>query len=290
MGLPITRRLVSLMGGSIEITSEVEKGSTFHIVIPGVPYMDQFGEKIIQKTIDPSQIVFDRATLLVVDDVELNREYIKDALTDSGLIVYEAGNGLEAYKMALKNKPDLIITDIRMPVMSGFELLEKLQKDKALKHIPVIAYSASLMQDQKDKIQESRFASLLMKPTTVYDLYYELSKLLPFKTSDVGQAAVTEGSDSKNMEVINKAELLALLENKFRETWTTFSEVQPINEIKTFGKDLIDLGDKHQSILITEYGNKLINSANSFDVDGLLRLIRSYPEVVNNVMNTEYGE
>ncbi len=66
--------------------------------------------------------------------------------------------------------------------MSGFEFLSAIKSNRKMKHIPVIAYSASVMKEQKEKIHKSEFAGLLIKPVSITDLYLELINILPYKT------------------------------------------------------------------------------------------------------------
>ena len=105
---------------------------------------------------EPSEILFSETSILVVDDVEINRAYIQDALLETNLSVFEAEDGEQAFRIAKKNKPKLILTDLRMPVMDGFELLKNLRKDNDLKDIPVIAYTASAMVKQQEQILGKR--------------------------------------------------------------------------------------------------------------------------------------
>jgi CheY-like chemotaxis protein len=81
--------------------------------------------------------------------------------------------------------PDIIITDIRMPGMDGFEVLKSVKSRDRLKHVPVIAYSASVMKEQKKRIFNSDFASLLIKPVSISDLFNKLSNILPLNESRI---------------------------------------------------------------------------------------------------------
>ena len=283
LGLAITQRLVKLMNGTIQLSSEVKKGSKFRIIIPEVQYLSNFETSISEIRIVPSEIRFEKATIIVVDDVGHNRKYLKDALTDSGLIILEAENGLQAFNLAKDIIPDLIIADIRMPVMDGFELLNKLKSDESLKHIPVIAYSASIMRGQKDRIKKSEFAGLLMKPVKVTELYLELINFLHYESvkpfTDAGINSVI--SDYKPIEDLPG--LINSLESEFMEKWKTFTARQPMGEIKDFGENLIALGNKHSSVIITEFGNGLLNATGSFDIKSLLRLLKKYPVIIEKL-------
>jgi CheY-like chemotaxis protein len=150
LGLAITNRLIKLMNGTISLKSELSKGSVFQIILPEVAFLRDFENRGSEIQLNTQDIEFEKANIIVADDIESNRKYLIDALKNTNITIAEAEDGQIAYLLAKKIIPDLIIADIRMPKLNGFELLDKLKQDKKLKHIPVIAYSASVMRDQKE--------------------------------------------------------------------------------------------------------------------------------------------
>jgi PAS domain S-box-containing protein len=283
LGLAITLRLVELMNGTIELHSDYNEGSIFRIKIPDVAYIRNFEKSIEKVHINPSEIIFEKATLLIADDVNHNRSYLKDALSSSNLTIIEAENGLEAYFTAKNTVPDLIITDIQMPVLDGFGLLEKLKADESLKHIPVIAYSASVMKSQQKRILDSEFAGLLIKPVRVSELYTELIKILPHTINKVKDTVQMETEIALLKVIRNLPELVNALENRFKNIWKTFEVRQPISEIIDFGQQLIVLGKEHEAAVIIDYGNSLLIAADSFDIESILKLIKQYPEIIKKL-------
>jgi PAS domain S-box-containing protein len=282
LGLTITRRLTALMGGSIHVKSKPDKGSTFTVRIPEIPYLRDFSKTNVDIQIDPSEIIFEKATILIADDVQHNRSYLSDALKNTRLKIAEAEDGIAAYKLAKKIVPDLIIADIRMPKMDGFQLLDKIKSDEKLKHIPVIAYSASVLKAQKERIHNSEFAGLLIKPVKVTELYLELMNLLPFKST--GKAKPDQPLSEVDLigEMTNLPVLIHSLETSFYTTWKTFAVRQPIGEIRDFGKNLIQLGLDHNSSIISGYGKELILAADSFNIEALLKLIGKYTVIIKS--------
>ncbi len=128
LGLAITQRLVQLMNGTIELDSQLNRGSSFKIKIPGVSYLRDFEKRTEEIQLDPADIVFEKATIIIADDVEHNRKYLIDALRKTNIKIVEAEDGQQALSLAKRIVPDLIITDIRMPVLDGFDLLEQIKK------------------------------------------------------------------------------------------------------------------------------------------------------------------
>lgn len=283
LGLAITYRLVNLMNGTMTLQSGLNIGSSFKIRIPEVSYLRDIEKRIEEIQLDTEDIVFEKATIIVVDDVEHNRKYLIDALKKTNIKVIEAEDGQKAFDLAKKIVPDLVITDIRMPVLDGFSLLEKLKNEDVLKSIPVIAYSASVMKAQKDRIRESEFSGLLIKPVKVTELFIELMNNLKYKSIK----ATGSGKTLSDTDIINGISdlpgLINALETNFKDTLKTFETRQPISEIKAFGNQLSELGKTHNADVISEYGIDLISSANSFNIEAILNLIRKFSGIVESL-------
>ena len=131
LGLSITRRLVEMMDGAITVQSEENKGSRFQIVIPHVSVVPAAAEPEALPSAVSDDIVFDPACILVVDDLTLNRSLIKEYLAQTPLTVIEAENGEDAVRLARQHQPDLILMDIRMPVLDGIEAMKQIGRDEA---------------------------------------------------------------------------------------------------------------------------------------------------------------
>jgi two-component system sensor histidine kinase EvgS len=287
LGLAITQRLVQLMNGTIDLDSQLNKGSSFKIKIPGVSYLRDFEKRTEEIKLDPADIVFEKATIIVADDVEHNRKYLIDALRNTKIEIVEAGDGQEALFLARKIIPDLIITDIRMPILDGFGLLNKLKSDDALKHIPVIAYSASVMKAQKDRIRKSEFTGLLIKPVQVTELYLELMNNLPYKSTKAHGPEQSVPEMNLTKEISDLTGLIHSLDTRFKDNWMTFGIRQPIGEVRVFGNQLAKLGKDHNAAIITGYGEELAGAADSFNIEAILNLIRKYPGIVESLKAVE---
>ncbi|MFK5914648.1 MAG: response regulator [Woeseiaceae bacterium] len=104
----------------------------------------------------------DNKTILIVDDIPANRMLLKAFLADKDYHFIEAENGHQGVELALEHKPDLILMDITMPIMSGIEATLSIKKEPSIKNIPVIATSA-LKSDERDT-DENLFDGYLTKP------------------------------------------------------------------------------------------------------------------------------
>jgi CheY-like chemotaxis protein len=285
LGLAISKRLVGLMNGNITVTSELNKGSKFRISIPDVAYLRDFERSDHQLQIDMDSIVFEEANVLVIDDVEHNRKYLSDALSDTQLKVTESDSGHNGYELAQKIVPDVIIVDIRMPGMDGFEFLEKVKRSRKLKHIPVIAYSASVLKAQKERIMKSDFTGFIMKPVQIAELYIELMNNLPHKKIEAAGHDIEEESRQEYQvaEIQDYEQLISSLKTEMTPKWETFSKRQPRQEIKEFAVKLIELGNTHNAGPLSEYGNKLIAAIDGFNIESMLVLLKKFPAIVKTL-------
>jgi two-component system sensor histidine kinase EvgS len=287
LGLAISQRLVQLMNGTIELDSQLDKGSSFKIKIPEVSYLRDFEKRTEEIQLDPADIVFDKATIIVADDVEHNRKYLKDALSKTNIKIVEAEDGQQALLLAKRIVPDLIITDIRMPILDGFDLLNKLKSDDLLKHIPVIAYSASVMKAQRDRIRKSEFTGLLIKPVQVTELYLELMNNLPYKSTKAHGQEQSVPEINLTKEISDLPGLIHSLDTQFKDVWMTFGVRQPIGEVRDFGNQLVKLGKNHNAAIITRYGEEIAGAAGNFNIEAILNLIRKYHGIVESLKDVE---
>jgi CheY-like chemotaxis protein len=259
------------------------KGTTFRVDIPDVAVARNLERKPTEIQFNTREIIFDKANIIIADDYESNRKYIIDALKETKITVTEADNGESAYSLAGELIPGLIIAGIQMPGMNGFELLDKIKQDEKLKHIHVIAYSASVMKDQKEKIRNSKFAGLLIKPVQISELFLELMKYLPYKSVKEKEPELKDGEINRTAGIRDLAQLIHSLETNYTEIWKTFSERQPINEIEEFGKNLVALGNNHNALLIIDYGNAMASAASSFNIKTVLKLLKKFPEIIKEL-------
>jgi two-component system cell cycle response regulator DivK len=105
--------------------------------------------------------------ILIVEDNEKNLKLVRDVLQVKGFATIEAGTAEEGIQLAASRKPDLILMDIQLPGMSGIEALKHLRADKATAAIPVVAVTASVMQQDRKLITEAGFDGYVGKPINI---------------------------------------------------------------------------------------------------------------------------
>ncbi len=116
-------------------------------------------------------------TVLVVEDNDLNMKLFHDVLEADGSNVLQATDGMEGWRLAREHHPDLIIMDIQLPDVSGFEVTKWLKDDETLKSIPVIAITAFAMAGDKEKILEGGCDDYLVKPISISNLLQTVERL-----------------------------------------------------------------------------------------------------------------
>ena len=161
LGLSLVKEFIKLFHGEISVSSELGKGSTFTVTLP-YEESDEIVEMEEIKNIiavAPNQKEF---TILVVDDVTVNRELLQELLGIIGFKVSQAANGQEAVEYVKDNRPDLILMDLRMPVMNGTEATKIiLDIDKT---IPIIALTASIVEMESLLHNPAPFIAATPKP------------------------------------------------------------------------------------------------------------------------------
>ncbi len=185
LGLAITKRIVKAMGGSLTLESTVGRGSTFmvgikEVEVVTVPKLDTDKERIF----DYNTVSFEPARVLIVDDIDSNREVLKTHLEIYKFEFIEAGNGREAIENARKHRPDLILLDMKMPKMDGFEVSAILKNDEHLKDIPIIAVTALALKQDEERVLKN-CDEYLTKPFKREELITKIMELLPHTVKEV---------------------------------------------------------------------------------------------------------
>ncbi len=171
LGLNIAKELISLLGGSIGVNSVLRKGSYFYFTIP----LEQSGtERSATSLQQPTVNDLKNLKILIADDEPVNFQYIEILLKGKAKVIDHAINGKVAVEMASKTRYDLILMDLKMPVMGGIEATEILKRQ--FPEIPVIAQTAYTMPDGKEIALQSGCDDIISKPIKKEELMELLNK------------------------------------------------------------------------------------------------------------------
>ena len=239
IGLALVKNLVTLHEGEIRAESIQNEGSTFYIslltdnIYPNALHADStepVQEEMNQNTeLEYSQeatLDTSKPILLIVEDNEEIQKYIVESFTDSFEVI-TANNGEEGKQQALSRIPDIVVSDIMMPVMDGITLCKQLKDDVRTSHIPIILLTAKDSLQDKEEGYEVGADSYLTKPFSASLLRSRINNLLDSRKKLVAQfqAQSTPGSQidlSEKRIVI--AEALSKLDNEFIEKITLLIE------------------------------------------------------------------
>jgi len=179
LGLAISRRLVDIMGGQLQVTSELNQGSTFWFDLP-LPFVHEVDNPTIS---EETHLIIGiqgnhKPMILVVDDQVNNRQFLVRFLTSLGFYVVEANDGQAGLAKAIEVNPEVIITDLLMPNMNGFELIQELRQSTQLKDKVIIATSASVYETDRQESLAVGSDDFLPKPIKVELLLEQLQRYL----------------------------------------------------------------------------------------------------------------
>lgn len=189
IGLSLTRELVNLMKGTINLESEPGMGSIFEVQLPlkKLPSSKFRNKKTYSNEIiaednhdinelEPLLLV-EKPVLLIVEDHDELRKYIKYALGNS-YDYLEADNGTSGFDLAKDHLPDLMISDLMMPGINGFELCEKIKGDEMTNHIPFIMLTARVERDDKIEGLEAGAIDYIIKPFDSRELQFKVRNVM----------------------------------------------------------------------------------------------------------------
>jgi CheY-like chemotaxis protein len=183
LGLTITRRLVSLMGGRLWAESEVGKGSRFFVELPLEPGAEPL--RTVDSAAEKAAHQLSGLSVLVAEDNAINQKVIMSMLRRQGWSITLAENGEQAYRRFLESRFDLILMDVQMPEMDGFEATRLIRREEARRgamgseaRLPIIALTAHASEAQRDQCLEAGMDIVITKPVRLEGLLAGIREVL----------------------------------------------------------------------------------------------------------------
>ncbi|HSF74304.1 MAG TPA: ATP-binding protein, partial [Microcoleus sp.] len=178
LGLAIAQKIVQMMGGEIKVESILGQGSIFSFDLELTQSSEFIEQTSLTTSINLTGFKGNKNKILLVDDRLENRGFLRSFLEPLGFKIMEACNGQEGLNKAIDFQPDLIITDLVMPVMDGFEMSRRFRKSSEFKDVILIASSASVFEFDRKNSHEAGCNEFLSKPIQVEELLEVLKKYL----------------------------------------------------------------------------------------------------------------
>jgi len=266
LGLSISYELVRLMGGCIQVKSTFGEGSIFWFNI-AIPLSDVKLDKQTEHKHYVKGFIGPSKKILIVDDILDNRLMLKALLEPLGFDVYEAINGKDCIERVNAVLPDLILMDLLMPVMDGFEVVQQLRLLPKFKETPIIAISASVVMSDQKKSQLAGCNAFLPKPVKEDKLLDLMEKLLSLKW--IYQEIDSE-EVSYNTNNINPNEIIP----------PPYEELNLLLQLAQFGSmDMIQQRSQHIEKLDKKYipfAKKLQYLSNEFEDEKIVKMIEDF--------------
>jgi signal transduction histidine kinase/CheY-like chemotaxis protein len=170
LGLTISKKIVNMLGGDLKLTSEPNKGSRFYFTIK-MPFSQSNAGFVNEKKV--SQLQSLKGTkVLVAEDSPVNMTITRKFLERWDVSIDEATNGQEAVELFRKNEYNLLLIDLDMPIMDGYEALVEIQKMN--RGVPAIAFTAAVLPNMKEHLANKGFNDFLQKPFRPEDLHKKI--------------------------------------------------------------------------------------------------------------------
>jgi two-component system sensor histidine kinase EvgS len=278
LGLSISKRLVGMMDGQILLKSNLGEGSTFTIKLFDVDTLSLMANRDDTSLQTTMKTKFHASKILIVDDIEDNRSLLKANFAETQLSIEEAENGLQAVNIVKQKKYDLILMDIRMPVMDGYQAAKEI---KAFTNVPIIALTASVMSNDFERSRSNNFDGYLRKPVHKAKLFSELCRFLDFEEVSLSETdpqpiSLTSSELNHLPLVLNK--LLDLTEH-----CNVVSTNNNILEIKAFTDTVFTTMEQHPISLVDDYVNQLRNNIDCFDIAAIKRNLNDFQKLITQL-------
>ncbi|AOW99552.1 hypothetical protein BJP34_08890 [Moorena producens PAL-8-15-08-1] len=269
LGLTITKQLVELMGAKLQVTSQLDYGSTFWFDVT-FPVVETYQPQQQQKLGKIVGYIGSRRKVLIAEDKPANRAVLQNMLEPLDFEIAMAENGQQEIELAQQLQPDLILTDLVMPVKTGFEAIAELKNLPQMQDIPIIVVSASVLDTDIEKSKLVGCQGFLSKPVDEQQLlellgeYLQLEWIYEEDSQQTIAAARIEHPlvipPPAEMEVLYELAMLGSMK-KIRQRATYLEQLN--TKYIPFAKKLKDLAEGFQEEKILELVEKYLEMDNS---------------------------
>ncbi len=282
LGLAIVGGLLKKLDGEIKIKSKIGRGSTFTITFKDVK-IAEITEKSVKAVENQYNIILEPCNIMIVDDVDFNIRVLRRIIGSENVTFIEATSGEQALDILHSEKPDIIFMDIRMPGINGYDVTEIIKNEERHKNTPVIAFTASTMNDDMDRI-EVVFDAFLQKPVFKKDVMIVLKKYLPYRYKHIEKQEVEYIPEAMSLvSAENLPEVIHSLENQFQQEWESIKNDLIIFDIENFNNRLSDFASNNYCGILDQYCRELNQGLQTFDIEMIENKLTEFPAIISKL-------
>lgn len=279
LGLTITKKLLDIMNGAIEVESELGKGSLFKIRFNKLKIVDRNSGDLLTDDISRYNFQFEPSKVLLVENNESSRTLIRGLLEDTGIVLFEENVYPEILPSVKNLMPDLILFDLKYNDSVAVECIKNIKLCSEVKNIPLIVFVSSTIYRGFELIQDY-IQSYLKKPVVRKELLNEIAKYLPVKQKH-GFDDNYLLEEENNIFRINdnykiSDELKTIIIGDCKVMWEKVKVLMSNDEIEDFAGNIEKLGELYKFDNFIKYGKQLRKYSSNFDISNMNRFFDKF--------------
>ena len=271
LGLAISARLAEKLDSTLTVKSKKDVGSCFTLLIRSPEVIMKTDDVVVSKA--AANVCFEAATILIVDDIEENRSLIEEYLSDQDFNILHASDGVEGLELIKSKRPDLVLMDIRMPKMNGIEATQLIKHDPQISGIPVVAVTASVVEDNRSDKKRGVFDYVLYKPLSKKKLNECLQKFINFSSSNTATTVVESFNDRLEREIKNSTQEFCREIAGYQGVISQYINRGSFGGVDELIEDLCSLATEHNMVELKTLISQLREANNQFDIEATQRLL-----------------